>query len=270
MLSVTQPVGYSAPASAGSITATVNKPTLTLLAVSPTIGQNLEVPGSGSMDATNFGDNLYATISSNNANVLVAPAACSGSPLVCTPATATGTLTLQLHVAGTGGSVLLPDYYIQSLAGSGSAILTATVQKLAADGVTLVDAGYNVTPVTVNLAPSGFVLIDPSNNVGGTYSAPAGSNVNLTVAAVILGTNSAPTGVYQPLRGGFPVSVTVVSNNPNLPATTPVAIAAGMSIGQTTVAVPLGTSGQAAVISIATPLGFSTATPGSQMTIAVQ
>jgi hypothetical protein len=256
-VSVTQPSGYAQPLNGGgSVAVTVTKPNLTLLAPSSTIGKNLEVEATGSLDAT-YTQDLKVTITRSNANVL----------LSASPTTAGGASLLLTVPAGTGLGASFPDFYVQSNgASTGTTILNATVKR--ADGVT--DAGYNVTPVTVTLAPGGFV-ISGSNGVGGDVSANAGSNVNLTLTAVVL-SGSAPTAVEQWVRGGLsPVPVAVASNNLAAAtiANTPVSIPAGTSSGTVTVhAVGSGT----ALISITAPTGtngFNPPSPGNSLHVIV-
>jgi hypothetical protein len=231
---------------------TVNKPNLTLAAPESTIGKNLEVLATGSLDAT-YPQNLQVTIDSHNANVLL-----STSP------TTQGAQTLLLTVpANTGLGASFPDYYIQSKGvSSGSATLTATVKKL--DGT---DAGYNVTPLTVNFAPAGFV-ISGANGVGNDVGANVNTNISLTLKAVVL-IAGAPTEVEQMVRGGLTASVTVASNNLSAATITnsPVSIGAGASSGSVTVhAVQSGT----ATISISpTPTGFTKPSTGDHLNVII-
>jgi hypothetical protein len=250
-ISVTQPPGYATPAKGGSMTVTVNKPNLTLLAPESTIGKNLEVLATGALDAT-YPQNLKVTISSSNADVL----------LSTTPTTqGNATLTLSLP-AGSGTTGSFPDYYVQSKGiSTGTAQLMATVKKL--DGT---DAGYNVTPVTVTFAPAGFVISGP-NGVGKDVAAGLNSNINLALTAVVLDAHTmAPTQVEQMVRGGFLTPVTVTSSPAATITNSPVSIVSGKSSGTVTVhSVQSGT----ATISIITPTGFNQPSSGTQLGVVI-
>jgi hypothetical protein len=255
-LSVAQPAGYNAPASGGQLTVTVNKPTVTLLAPTPIIGQNLQVFASGTMDAT-YPDNLVVDITSDNPNVLLAPVPAPGNPVV------QGTQTLRIIVpTGSGMSGSFPSYYVQSLAASGVAHLTATVKKF-----NLTDAGFNVTPVTVTLRPAGFVL-DGGNGVGGTIGASSPNGASVHVIAVVLDPDTlAPTAVEQPVRGGFAASVSVVSGGPAATISgSPVTIGSNSSRGVVTVNSISPSPG--VVVGIPpTPTGFSQPSSGSSLMV---
>ncbi len=251
-VSVAQPAGFTAPAVGGGMTVTVNKPTVTLLAPTAYVGQNLQVSASGSFDVP-APDNLQVIITSDNPNVRL-----SSSP------TANGASSIMVIVpTGSGMSGTFPTYYIQGLAASGTAQLSATVKKL-----NNTDAGFQSVPVSVTLRPAGFVLIAPNNNVGGSYAVSVNTGVSISVRSVLLDPGTlAPDAVYEVIRGGYSASVPVTSDSPaGVVTNSPAAIAANSGSGQITVQAG-ALSGQSALLSAGTPAGFSTPSSGNTLTL---
>jgi Divergent InlB B-repeat domain len=262
-LTVAQPTGFTTPVTGGGMSVTVTKPTITLSAITSTIGQNLEVSGSGTLDAAYGGDDLIVTITSPSSSVLLAP---PGGPNNA-PATVQGSQTLDITIPkgqGLNGS-FFPSYWIEALAGSGTVQLTATVRTA---GGNHQNPGYNVVAPAVTLAPGGFVL-NGGNGVGGNVATTAGSIVNISVIPVVLNAGSlTPTLLTEPVRGGFAASVPVSSDNGAAGVTnSPVGIAGGNSSGTATV--QAGPVPGSAVITAGAPAGYSTPSSGNHLAVVV-
>ncbi len=241
-LNVVQPAGYGTPASGGQIGVTVTAPAITLRINEPTIGNNLEVQATGSLDGPSPTD-LQVTITSDNPSVWL-----STSPF--TP----GAQTLNLTVpAGSGVNAIgFPAYYIQALASSGTAHLTISAP------------GYLTTTSSVTLAPSALVLSGP-NGVGANFGTLlTNGSVGLQVIAVVLDSTGSPSQILQQVRGGLSPSVTVTSDSPAAVVSgSPLTIAAGTSSGSVTL--QLQAKGTAN-ISATTPPGFTTPAFGTHLT----
>lgn len=224
-------------------------PTVSLRLTQTTIGNNLQILGSGALDVPAPSD-LTVTITSNSPNVLL-----SASP------TAAGSSTINLTVFQGGGvnSIGFPSYYIQALSISGTAQLTISAP------------GFATSNATVNLAPSGFV-IEGLNGVGGNFGVLlSNGNVALTLRAAVLDQVGNPTLLYQAVRGGIPggfVSVDVTSTVPGVAtlAGTPAQVTSGNAMGTVTLQ-PLAV-GQA-TISINAPTGYATPASGDHFTVTV-
>jgi hypothetical protein len=242
-ISITQPLNFTPPGSGGSLATTVNKPSLTLQVPITTIGQNLQVSGGGSLDGTSSSSTVVH-ITSDNANVVL-----SSSP------TTAGTGTLDITIPPNASS--LPHYWVQAKnATTGSATLTGTL------------AGYDVVPITVYLAPAGFV-ISGNQGVGADVGANMNSNVTLTIMAVVLDpTTLAWTSLEESLRGGITAkNVNVTSDNGDTVVTnSPVVFSGNMKEGTVTVHTGLNHPNSAG-ISISTPSGFSTPSTGTQLNV---
>jgi hypothetical protein len=247
VLSVTQPAGFGQPVSGGQVTVTVNQPLVMPRVTQTTIGGNLEVSASGALDAPAPG-NLQVTISSDNPKVLL-----STSPTVA------GSQSIIVTVPTGGGvnSLGFPTYYVQALTDTGTAQLTTSAP------------GFASNSITVTLAKSGFVISGPSGIVGGNVPATLGTNVDLTISAVVLDASLAPTLLTETaIRGGLSPSVTVTSNGPaGVVLNSPTVIGSGTSTGSVTVhAASSGT----ATITVAAPSGFTTPSSGAQLAMIVQ
>lgn len=257
-LSVTQPSGFSTPATGGQLTVTVSQPAVTLAMSETTLGGNLEWLGSGALTAP-APSNLQLTITSSDpTKVLLSNC---GQALGCTsPATTAGSQSITVTVPQGGGVNSFPNFYAQGVAISGTAQLTASAP------------GFASGSITVTLAPSGLV-ISGANGVGQNVSASVNSSINLAVTAVVLDPNTlAPTSLVQPVSGALSpsLSVTVTSNNSDAVVTnSPVPVPAGTSSG--TVTVQTGsTSGVTAIIGVPTPSGFTTPSTGNALGVVIQ
>jgi hypothetical protein len=271
VLQVQQPSGFAASPPDGQLTATVTQSTVTLrLAAYPqttTIGSNLEVPGTVSLDApapncTNGG--LTLTISSGDTTKV----------LLSTSPTASGSPSIQVVVSAGQFSTPPAAYYVQALANTvfpAQALLTVSFPSGG--------CGFSPGPgTTVNLAPAGFV-ISGVNGVGQEVSARVGDNVPLTVSPAVLdATTLAPIEVCNDaaicaVSGGLSVSVNVTSSPAGVVSGTPVTVGFSGGIASLPVTVTAVSSGQTATLTAATPSkpsGFSTPSPGNQLNVVIQ
>jgi hypothetical protein len=238
VLSVTQPSGFSPPASGGQLTVTVDKPAVSPRMNPTTIGSNLEVGATGALDASVPSD-LTVTISSSDKTKV----------LLSTSPTGAGSQSIQVTVpAGNGvNSFGFPTYYVYALAKSGTVTLTASAP-----------APFRSGTITVTLAPAGFVISGVNGGVGQDVGARVGDNVSLTVSAYVLDpTTLAPTQLAEALRDNLSASVNVTSNSPaGVISGSPVVITGGNASG--TVTLHAASSGTATVTAAkpSTPTGF--------------
>jgi hypothetical protein len=271
VLSVTQPPRFITPQPSNqgnqwaSLTVTVTQPAITLNVPASIIGRNLEVPGRGALTApaSNYNNSggLPVTITSDNPNVLLSPL----------PTTA-GSQEITLIVPAGGGVSTFPNYYVQALASSGQAHLTASAPN---------DSGFVSGPAaTVNLAPSGFVISAPgASKPGGTYGVLLSSgSVPLTLQACVLDATGMPlSGGYQMVSGGLAPSITVTSDSgAAVVMGSPVLMAGGGTLpdGTTpgaTVTLQLQSTGVAniAVTTPSAPPGFTTPSLGNQLQVTI-
>ncbi len=246
VLSVVEPAGYATPAVGGQINVTVHQPAVTLRMPISTIGQNLEVQATGSLEAATQNGVMVTVTSLDPNNVLL-----STSP------TAVGSASIQLLILpgnGLNGSGF-PQYYVQALGGAGTVQLQASA------------AGYSSTLTTVTLAPSAFVLAG-NNNVGNPFSVPlAQGTQGLTMYAMVLNSSGVPSLVQQ-VRGGLSPSIPVGSDSPAAAVLgSPFNIAGG---GSTTAFTLQLQSLGVANISVAQPVGFTTPSFGGTIQLTVQ
>jgi len=204
-----------------------------------TIGQNLQVANQIFLQGAAPGTGLTVSVTSNDPARL----------LLSTSPTAQGTGSLSLSIPGGGRQT--PVFYVQALAGSGTAQVTA-------------DAGGSFGTATDNVTfgPSGFIIFGPQGPGNPIRSSP-GTNTTVTVSAVLLNAQLSPLSEQQ-LRGGLTASVPVTSSNPAFGTitTSPVQFSGGVSSATTQFhAVANGST----VLSAGTPAGF--ATPSSSTTV---
>jgi len=247
LLSVAAPSGFFIPTSGSQLTATVALPKLTLNPVS--VGANLQVQASGSLESGAPTGGLSVTITSSNPSVV----------RLSTDPSVQGSSSLTLTVPA--GQVFLPAFYVQALGASGSsAQLTATATN------------FQSGAANVSVTPSGFVIAGPSLVAGqafttSTISLPS----NLQVQVMQLSSSLAPLGIGQ-IRGGLSVSVPVNSGSPGVGTigNSPAILASGESASDNSVTfIPAGQG--SSVLSLGTPSvsGFSTPTAGTTVTVTV-
>lgn len=183
-LTVSTASGFSTPsAQFTKVTATVNPPGANLSCNGLTVGQNLEIPCTVSVQA---GPAYSFTITSSNASqVLLAP-----------NATAAGANSIPVTISAGSTSA---TFYVQGLTSSGSATITATAASL------------TDTLATINLAPSGVVI---SGMFGPFIVAPlSGGPVPINVDTAVLNPDNSFQD-FQLLRGGIsPLSIVLNSSD---------------------------------------------------------
>jgi len=245
-IGVTQPSGFATPTVGGSLKATVSLPHILLNDV--TVGQNLQVPVLGSLDAGPAGS-LTITIASNDPSVLLSNSA-----------TAQGSSSITVTVAS--GQTIIPTFYVQGLASS-----TALTQQITATATNYTSATNNVT-----LAPSAIALSGPNGMGANFQSSVSHGDSTLNVVAVMLDSTGSPAGT-QAIRGGFgTVSVAVTNSNTSAGTVngSPSTIAAGSSQNTAGLTFHPISSGQTSTLSITTqPAGFTTPATGTSMTVTV-
>ena len=203
ILAIATPTGFTTPngAASSSITATVTAPNLSIGVVSD-LGQNLQVDNESIGLAAVPPTSRTLTLTSGSAALLLAT----------TPA---GPFSQSITLPLTASSFTVPGFSIQALAGTGTALLTASAP------------GYSNGTATVTLTPSGIVWSS------GSFSTTAGAaDSNLTVIAAQLNATTLTAQAYQNIRTGAGVSVSVVITSSNTAAGTiivsPVTINAGV------------------------------------------
>jgi hypothetical protein len=202
-----------------------------------TVGQNLQVSTSISLNGVVGSGGVALTITSDDPSRLKFSAA---------PDTAgSGSLTINLPMNAHG----TPDFYVQSFGSSGTVGFTAQAN------------GFGTASGTVALAPSGIVFTNSSGGVPNPILAGAGgSPVTITVYSARL--NSTGNWVEtQSIAGGLSATVNVTnSGNASVGTVNPtqVTIPAGFS-SATTQFQPNATGTTNLTVSVpATPAGFST------------
>jgi len=241
LISVIEPTGFATPTSGRTLTATVSGPKVLLNPV--TVGANLEVRGFAQLDTAAPSEGVTVTISSNSPSVLLS-----------TDATVQGGSSIQLPVMG--GSKVIPFFYVQGLASSGTAQLSASA------------SGYTMGTGDVQLVPSAFVVAGPGGAAGDPFSTTTiSADSTLVLSPWALDGANKPY-LVQTVRGGFSVSVAVSSGTPG---TGTVAGTATFLGGDSSNAVlgfhPLaqGTS----VLSVMQPTGFFVPSSGGSITASV-
>ena len=224
----TQPSGFTTPANFQALVVNVGNATITMNPL--TVGNNLQASDSIFLsDPAPSPAGVDVTITSSDPSKVVL----SSDP------TQAGAASATVHV--NGGTRGLPNFYVQALASSGTVTLTAKGTDLT-DGTT-----------TITLAPSGFVIVNPSINSGST------GDSTITLGTSVLDVSLNPTGSRQAVRpGAAPVNLVIASSNTGVATvTSPVAFAANTSTATSTFH-PVASGNT--VVSIQTPTGFSTPT----------
>ena len=215
------PAGFSTPAAAASLTASVRRPALNV-DDGLVIGRNLQQIATVLLGQPAPTGGLPVTLTSN-----------SGSLLLSTSATAAGSGSITITVPVGQSSA---NFYLQSLASSGTVTYSASAP------------GYTSRTASVGLAPSGIVIAGPFG-----FGFPLSTNVGagpqpVTVFTALLDPATNGYVASQPLAGGMTLSVSLTNSNPAVgTVTTPVTISANsdngvaqfnpLAVGQTTIAV---------------------------------
>ena len=187
-IALTQPAGFSTPSHLQQIVATVTASPINL--GNATIGKDLEVSLSGTLGAPAPAGNVQVTITSLD------PAAV----LLSLSETEVGvpSLTMQVNAGQTG----IPNFYVQALAGTGTAQLRTTAP------------GYAPDTSTITLTPSAFSFALLTSNFSTTTFA---GTTTLTVISARLDPATLNVVTSQPLRGGLSnISVGVTSSDTNV------------------------------------------------------
>ena len=204
VISVSEPSPFVTPTQYSTITINVNTPGMSITD-QDTIGQNLQDQGNVGLGQFSATDTLV-TITSGNSNLLMLSTSPTGPALP----------SIQITIpAGT----LRGTYYMHVYGNSGQVTYTASAN------------GYVSRTATVNMGPSGVVLIGPFG-AGYTFffehvsSGPA----PFTVGTALLNSDNS-FNLMQPVAAGAPtVSVNLTSSNVGVGTiTSPITLTAGVS-----------------------------------------
>ena len=246
LIRVETPATFSTPTTSQTITATVTAPAINFNG--PTVGKDLQVTGSLSLDAGAPGAGFGVLLTSQDPTKV----------LLSTSATALGSAQITLPF-NNGSSSPSTSFFIQALDNTG------TVQVIASA------PGFVTQTATVTLTPSGF-LINPGF-IGNFTTTTFSPNTSVQIVAIRLNANLTNAG-FQVLRGGLaPVSVTVTATDQPT---------GGSSVG-TIVGSPLTFNGNenaktvqfnpaaagTSLIQLATPATFSTPATNQAITATV-
>ena len=241
LLTAVEPAGFSTPTSGSTLNATVSGPKVLLNPV--TVGANLEAPGTASLDTAAPTGGLTVTISSNNSSVLL-----SADP------TAMGSTSIQLPVAAS--STVVPPFYVQALAGSGSAQLSGSA------------TGYTTATANVLMTPSAFLIAGPGGTPGQAFSTTTiSANSTLILTPWRLDSSGNPS-VPSRVRGGFSVSVPVVSGTSATGTVVGTATFMGGDSSNSSLAFQPLAAGSSA-LSVTQPTGFFVPTSNGTVTVTV-
>jgi hypothetical protein len=219
-ISASVPTGFIAPATYGSVLATVGTPGISVTD-QVSIGKNLQISGNFTLGAF-APPGLIVTITSSDPSLL----------RLSTSPTAAGStfITISMPPGGFGGS-----YYLQALGNSGTVQYTASAP------------GYTSRTGTITLTPSGVVLGDGINPGGFVFG-------NIVVASMAQLDLSGNFVEIQQLAGGMPtVLIDMSTTVGGASITTPVQITGGND----SVNAVLTGSGFGSVTA-STPTGYST------------
>ena len=237
-ISIGTPSGFSTPAlSQRQIVATVTAPSITVNDAS--LGKDLQIQGSGSLGAQAPAGGLTITVTSQN----------PGAVILSTSSTVVGSASVTLQASA--GSSAVPNFFIQALAGAGTAQLTVSAP------------GYATETATVTLFPSGFIINSPGNFSTNSFAA----NTAVQIASARL-TQTLQWSANQALRAGVSVDVDVVSSSTTVGTITASPVHFANSAGTVSTAFDPAQSGTS-TISVTAPTGFSTPTTFQQIVATV-
>ena len=237
------PTGFSTPANARVVTATVTAPAITFGSTTFGVGQNLQGPVSISLAATPPNP---VTVTVTVSSTAVATIVSSTTPTVEGSNTVTFTNVSSTFV----GTIL-----VQGRAASGTTTVTAQA------------AGFADGTMTVTATPSGFTLI----NLGNFTTTTTGANATLQITPARLNPSTLNFELNQAIRGGFSISVPVTAvdqsgSGVGVITVSPLAFTANQSAQITAFdPVNVGTS----LISVGVPSGFATPSNFRQITATV-
>ncbi|WP_395339910.1 PKD domain-containing protein [Ningiella sp. W23] len=167
-----------------SLPVTVSSGPAINLTASASIGRNLQALLSGSLESPAPAGNLDITITSNNPSLVL---------LAQNPTDAGST---SITVTANAGSSSVPVFYVQGLASSGSATITATADS------------YTASTSTITLVQSGAIINSPSS----ISTTPFSSNSTVSLRLYRLQADGTLSTI-QALRGGISVSVPITSSD---------------------------------------------------------
>jgi len=237
------PTGFSTPANARVVTATVAAPAITFGSTTFGVGQNLQGPVSISLAATPPNP---VTVTVTVSSTAVATIVSSTTPTVEGSNTVTFTNVSSTFV----GTIL-----VQGRAASGTTTVTAQA------------AGFADGTMTVTATPSGFTLI----NLGNFTTTTTGANATLQITPARLNPSTLNFELNQAVRGGFTISVPVTAvdqsgSGVGVITVSPLAFTANQSAQITAFdPVNVGTS----LISVGVPSGFARPSNFRQITATV-
>ena len=206
---ISAPAGFTAPSTGGLVNATVVS--ITMTGFTGTVGQNLQKAINVSL-SSNANSTVPVTISTSNPNLLFSKAT-SG-------ANGVGSSSITINIPP--GHSATPDFYMQSLANSGSASYS-------------IDApGFTSVNGSVSFAPAGFRITSP----GGIGAASFTSPVGFGAANILVETGALSGGFFaesQLVAADKTVSVTVQSSNTaaGTISSSPITIAGGTNTAST-------------------------------------
>ena len=225
-ISVVPPAGFSTPSNLRTIAANVTAPGLTIPSFA--VGKDLQTSRSVSLGAPAPAGGLSVTIVSNNSDVLLAP-----------NGTTAGSTTLTVTVAASNSAA---TFFVQALAGSGSAGLTATAPA------------YATGNGTVTMTPAGFIVESPILITTTTLS----GNANVQVASYQLNPATLAIASQQQIRAGLaPVLVEVTSSNTTVGSITVSPVTFNPNVSSVSTAFNPAAAGTT-TIAVVPPAGFST------------
>ena len=204
------------------------------------VGEDLQAPTQVSLGAAAPAGGLTVTAQSNDSALVLLSSSVAGA----------GSAGLSIPIAAGGFSST--TFYVHALGGSGTATITFTAP------------GYASETTTITLRPSGFIINSPTSLSTNTLAA----NTSVQIASARLNPTSFAFEATQAVRGGASITVTVTSSNTNVGTITvsPVSFTGGVSTVNTGFD-PVG-EGQT-VVTVGTPIGFSTPTNFQQFTATV-
>ena len=243
------PTGFSAAATGNAVNVTVFAAALAVTQADPTIGKNLQTTGQvlfggGGSELTD----TFVTITSSDATKL----------LFSTTATGVGSASITVKIpAGFSKSA---NYFIQSLANSGTVNYTAQA------------TGFPTLTATATLAPSGILISGPGGLGNPLLTTTQSAPSTITVKSEVLDSGMKPVNL-QAVAGGMTVTANVTSADATVGTITvsPVTIASNTS-STTTQFQPNASSltGGTTTINVDVPPGFSAPASGGSVSAVVK
>jgi parallel beta-helix repeat protein len=235
-ITVGTPAGFSTPTQLQHITATISAPPINM--ANTIVGQNLQVLLGGTLGASAPAGNAQVTVTSLDPAKVV----------LSTDGATAGAASVTFEVGA--GQTAIPQFYVQALAGTGTAQLRTSAN------------GYTAVTSTVTLTPSGFSFAPGTGDITTTSFS---TNTLMNVVPVRLNAADLKVAGAQAIRGGgsarvaigssdATVGVLVDSANNQLPVSF-----VDFANGDTNATVafdPIG--GGTTTIGLTTPTGFST------------